>query len=395
MVDNVDASERSEAEDASSSAGSANEAAEAGAPATADGAEGAAAEDTAGRKRRRAPAVARPYPRRSIEAALCVPRALKDHNGGNPWSPAEVAKAAGIPTGDDLFYVTAASRDYGFTEGTRNTKTISLTPFGRRAVYPQSPEAEQETLRQAFFRIEIFKKVVDYYKGSRLPEKRFLSNALETTFGLDPRTHDEFVDVFTESARYVGVGDNYDANDGSRLAAAPPAGGSATTTVAAPRANGTGLTCFVIMPFVERSDDHATGFFEEVLTALFTPAATAAGFTVKTALRQGSDIIQSTIVSELLQADLVLADLTEHNPNVLFELGMRMARDLPVALVRAKGTGRIFDVDNMLRVLDYSPNLWPSTVEKDVPQLMEHIIATWENRDTAQTFMKLLGSVVK
>lgn len=111
------------------------------------------------------------------------------------------------------------------------------------------------------------------------------------------------------------------------------------------------------MPFVERDDRHSAGFFQEVLTALFTPAITGAGLQVRTAKRQGSDVIQSTIVKELLAADLVLADLTEHNPNVLFELGMRMATDLPVVLVRAKGTGAIFDVDNMLRVEDYSPNL--------------------------------------
>jgi hypothetical protein len=148
------------------------------------------------------------------------------------------------------------------------------------------------------------------------------------------------------------------------------------------------------MPFVERTDDYPTGFFEEVLKSLFTPAGTDAGFVVKTAKRQGSDVIQSTIVTDLLRADLVLADLTEHNPNVLFELGMRMARDLPVVLVRAKGTGRIFDVDNMLRVLDYSPHLWPSTVEVDMPALTEHILGSWENRETAQTLMKILGQPV-
>src|SRR5213079_2550524 len=116
-------------------------------------------------------------------------------------------------------------------------------------------------------------------------------------------------------------------------------------------------------------------------TQILTPAATKAGFRVKTARRQGSDVIQSTIVNELLEADLVLADLTEHNPNVLFELGMRMAEDKPVALVRARGTGPIFDVDNMLRVEEYSPNLWPSTVTIDVPKIASHIKATWEGRE--------------
>ena len=111
---------------------------------------------------------------------------------------------------------------------------------------------------------------------------------------------------------------------------------------------------------------------------------------MKTAKIEGSDVIQATIVNELLAADLAFADLTEHNPNVLFELGMRMSQDLPVALVRAKGTGAIFDVDNMLRVADYNPNLWASTVEKDIPQLTAHVLASWQNRDTEQSFMKIL-----
>ena len=64
--------------------------------------------------------------------------------------------------------------------------------------------------------------------------------------------------------------------------------------------------------------------------------------------------------------------------------------DLPVALVRARGTGQIFDVDNMLRVAEYDPNLWTSSVKADVPVLTEHIRATWEGRETAQTFMQIL-----
>ena len=78
------------------------------------------------------------------------------------------------------------------------------------------------------------------------------------------------------------------------------------------------------------------------------------------------------------------------NSNVLFELGMRMANDKPVALIRAKGTGPVFDVDNMLRVLDYDQNLWSSTVERDLPKLTEHIKATWKNRDSQETYLKIL-----
>jgi hypothetical protein len=147
---------------------------------------------------------------------------------------------------------------------------------------------------------------------------------------------------------------------------------------------------FVIMPFVEKNDVRPVGFFKEVLRSLLTPAGVASGFVVETANRQGSDVIQSTIVNDLLEADLVIADLTDHNPNVLFELGVRIAEDKPVVLVKASGTGRIFDVDNMMRVYEYSANLWQSTVEKDLAEITEHIKAAWEKRSSDQSYMKIL-----
>jgi hypothetical protein len=132
-------------------------------------------------------------------------------------------------------------------------------------------------------------------------------------------------------------------------------------TVAEPDTE-TDLLCFVAMPFSEKTTAYPTGFFSEVLRQLIAPAGRNAGFRVVTARKQGSDVIHATIVNALLDADLVVVDLTEHNPNVLFELGFRMREDKPVALVRASGTSAIFDVDNMLRVEEYNPCLWPSTV---------------------------------
>ena len=93
--------------------------------------------------------------------------------------------------------------------------------------------------------------------------------------------------------------------------------------------------------------------------------------------------------NDLIDADLVIADMTEHNPNVMFELGMRMAQDKPVVLIKAHGTGQIFDVDNMLRVFEYSPNLWPTTVEKDMPNLRDFVRGAWDNRGSEKSYMKI------
>jgi len=347
-------------------------------------------------RRATTPKVDRPYPRKTLEQALRVPRAIKEHNGGKPWASEEVARALNVgPKTGGFWYITAASRDFGLTEGTRETATIELTELGSRAVYPHSEEQERQALLEAFFNIDVFRRVVEHFGGSNLPDPKFRENTLQQTFGLDPATHDEFVDLFQKNARFVGIGADYQqAGAAARSESTPLLAGQpqqrASITVAEPAKGTAAPVCFIIMPFEEHDDRYPTGFFEEVLESLFIPAATEAGFTVVTAKRQGSDVIQSTIVNELLAADLVLADLTEHNPNVLFELGMRMADERPVALVRAKGTGAIFDVDNMLRVESYNPNMWPSTVAKDVPRLTEHIKATWDNRDSAPTYLGIL-----
>ena len=55
------------------------------------------------------------------------------------------------------------------------------------------------------------------------------------------------------------------------------------------------------MPFVERDPKHSAGFFPEVLRSLITPAANDSQLTGKTANRQGSDLIQSTIINALLK----------------------------------------------------------------------------------------------
>lgn len=333
-----------------------------------------------------------PFPRSTLEQALSIPTAIKDLNGGNAWEPEEVRKAIGAGTGGNAyFYLLAASRDYGLTIGTTSAAKIELAELGREIAYAPNPSAEQSLKIQAFLKVDIFKRVLEYYKGSNLPEMKYLGNTLTKEFGLDPETHEEFSRTFRENCQYLGI------TSGIHTASAASndeiissdIGSPETVTLA--EADGTStLKAFVIMPFVERDAKHSAGFFAEVLRSIITPAAKASQFTVRTANRQGSDLIQSTIINDLMNADLVIADLTEHNPNVMFELGMRMAEDKPVVLIKAQGTGPLFDVDNMLRVFEYNPNLWQTTVEKDMPSLRDFIKGAWENRESENTYMKIL-----
>jgi hypothetical protein len=333
------------------------------------------------------------FPRATLEQALKIAYAIKEHNGGNPWAPDEIRKAIGAGTGGNAwFYLTAASRDYGITTGSNQTDKIELTDLGREIVFAPSPAAELDAKRRAFLNIEVFKRVLDYYKGSNLPEMKYLGNTLQSEFDLDPATHEEFSKTFRENCKYLDITSGTASSTTIRDASAPSTSNPETVVLA----EGTSkLVAFVIIPFVERDPAHSTGFFAEVLRSIITPAAQESGFTVKTANRQGSDVIQSTILHDLMEAELVIADLTEHNPNVMFELGMRMAKDKPVVLIKAKGTGPLFDVDNMLRVFTYSPNLWPTTVEEDMPNLRDFIKGAWDNRNSDSTYLKILTRTAK
>jgi len=328
----------------------------------------------------------RPYPQLPLEKVLGVPIAIKEANGGNPLEPEQIAAFCKVsPKSSDLVYLLSASLRFGLTVGTSSSDKVALSETGRELVYAPSKDKEDALKKQAFLSVEIFRKVIEHYKGSQLPEMKYLGNTLQKEFGLPPELHEEFSNLFRENTQFLGI---------SSVPSLAPVGdnvpsGPSTLTVSEPKDKKGGV-CFVIMPFSERTQRFSKGFFTEVLNSLIIPAATAAGFEVRTANKQGTEIIHSTIVNEILDADLAICDLTEHNPNVLFELGIRLSHEKPVALIHAEGTERVFDVDNILRVQSYNASLWRTTLEKDIPNLKAHFEATWEGRDKNETYMGAL-----
>lgn len=278
-----------------------------------------------------------------------------------------------------MFYLTASSRDYGLTTGTSYGKIVELTTLGRKIVFPTDSQQEHQALQQAFLNIDIFKSVFEYYKNGTLPEKQYLFNTLQETFNLPQSYHEEFYTVYTDNISYlnekgIAVSDRKSSHDSSAM--------NTSNTALSTVKTSNSQELFVIMPFSEKTDKYPNGFFDEVFNSLIVPASANAGFVAQTAQKNGSDIIHKTIVNSIFNAKIILADLTEHNPNVLFELGLAIAFKKKVAIIRAKGTNAIFDVDNSMRVLDYNPNLWKSTVEMDIQKLTKHLESTLESDDS-------------
>ena len=60
--------------------------------------------------------------------------------------------------------------DDGLTTGTSTAEKIALADLGHAIVYAPNPEDEKRLKIKAFLNVDIFKRVLEYYKGSNLPE---------------------------------------------------------------------------------------------------------------------------------------------------------------------------------------------------------------------------------
>lgn len=107
---------------------------------------------------------------------------------------------------------------------------------------------------------------------------------------------------------------------------------------------GTVKSCFVIAPIgIEGSDTRIRS--DQVLKHIITPVAEECGYTVTRADKISEPgLITSQIIQHIVDDELVVADLTERNPNVFYELAIRHAIKKPVVQIIKTGEQIPFDV---------------------------------------------------
>lgn len=122
--------------------------------------------------------------------------------------------------------------------------------------------------------------------------------------------------------------------------------------------------CFVICPIGD-PESETRRHSDLVLKHIIVPTAKGAGYDEENIIRADQiskpGIITHQIIEQILDADLVIADLTEHNPNVYYELAIRHAARKPVVLLYRKGERIPFDVAPN-RAIAYDPTDWGSPV---------------------------------
>ena len=118
--------------------------------------------------------------------------------------------------------------------------------------------------------------------------------------------------------------------------------------------------CYVIMPY--GGDDPALqSKFEGIFRSIISTAAREAGFTDAQIIREDhrgeAGSIIKNIVNHLATSSIIIADLTNSNANVHYELGIAHAfHKSSTVLICEKGSKVAFDLQS-LNVIQYSTNI--------------------------------------
>lgn len=140
-------------------------------------------------------------------------------------------------------------------------------------------------------------------------------------------------------------------------------------------------------------DGCSEGHWSDVLE-IITEAIEEAGFEGN--LVSNADdvgIIQKRIIQNLYENPIVVCDVSGKNPNVMFELGMRLAFDKPTIIIKDDKTSYSFDTAPIEHV-EYPRDLRFSRIVDFKAKLAEKIRATFEKStmDTSYTtFLKHFG----
>ncbi len=324
------------------------------------------------------------FPKHAISKCVRIPQAILEQNAGKECTYREAAKFAGLGYTGQVGVEISSARKYGLLEPV-GTGKVKPTELVRRIVRPQKPNDKRDAMREAILKAPGISDAYKHYRGENLPDMTFLKNTARDTLRVPEEKVDDFVSVFIDSLKDAELLE--EAGGKQRvLDITHTADGAATTAIADERlkkvSKGVSVqatdTCFVMMPFANPLGSYYGSVYE--------PAIKKAGLR---AVRADADIygtgkIIDQIWDGINSARVLVAELTNRNPNVLYELGLAHALKKPVVLVSSNEGDVPFDVKHV-RVIyyDVSDPFWGS---KLIDKVAENILSALKNPAEAVLF---------
>ncbi len=294
------------------------------------------------------------FPKNTLEDAIRIAKAIEDKYAGNPIKAEVLAPAVGFnqPADPRFRDLLKSANQYGLVSGSGTKATISLEDIGRNITTPSTPQVRKEALAAAFNHVEDFKKVEDYYKGKRIPEDEYFLNTVTRECSIPRDRAETFAEIFAANRKFL-QSFAVSPSTGTLPSAAASGEHIAGDDQVAPSPSDHGPvrtrefldTCFVMMPFGK--------WYDQYYKEIYVPAIKDAGFEpVRADELFSTGSVMEQIWEEISKAKLLLADLTNKNPNVFYELGLAHAARKPVVFTSGNLEDIPFDLRH-LRVITY------------------------------------------
>lgn len=155
-------------------------------------------------------------------------------------------------------------------------------------------------------------------------------------------------------------------------------------------------SCGVVMP-ISSIDGCSAEHWIEVKAIIFETVRSISSpvFTVKLVSDdETSGVIQKRIVQNIYSSDIVICDVSAKNPNVMFELGMRLAFDKATIIVKDDKTDYSFDT-GIIEHIPYPRDLRFNKIVNFKNALAEKLLATYKSAKSDlehSTFLKNFGT---
>lgn len=152
--------------------------------------------------------------------------------------------------------------------------------------------------------------------------------------------------------------------------------------------------CGIIMPIAE-TNGYANGHWKDVYNIL-CEAIDTTNFTPQLVSDDDAiGLIHSRIVNNVYSNEIVICDVSSKNPNVMFELGMRLAFDKPTIIIKDERTDYSFDT-GVIEHIQYPSSLRFAQIVTFKLELAKRIKATYnkaQNPDYSP-FLKYFGKTI-
>lgn len=151
--------------------------------------------------------------------------------------------------------------------------------------------------------------------------------------------------------------------------------------------------CGIVMP-ISPHPDYSHDHWKDVLN-IISEAINETSF--KPSLVSDDEaigLIHERIVTNIYNNEMIVCDVSSKNPNVMFELGLRLAFDKPVIIVKDDKTTYSFDT-GLIEHLTYPSSLRFGDIVVFKKELAKKIEATFKRASETQNFSPFLKSFGK